>query len=148
MDTTEQLNGYFYKGISNVSAGELFFWILLDKIDEKVGGITNIVGVSSVILGLPLLTTRTKPGTATPGTSIASKYSRQYLNVHLPFRLPTITNKSIKLLKPMWVNNLGAFVGRTIPVTGWALLASDVSQIVYNTLSTYNMIVREEDRVW
>ncbi|MEA5100991.1 MULTISPECIES: STM2901 family protein [Pantoea] len=149
MDTVEQLNGtYFYKGVSNVSAGELFFWILLEKIDEHVGGINNIVAVSSIILGLPLLSTRGKPGNATPGTSIASKYSRQLLNVKLPRPLPTFTNTSIKLLKPMWTNNLGAFVGRTVPVVGWALLTNDVAQIVYKTVSTYNMIVREEDRVW
>ncbi|MDY0927974.1 hypothetical protein SOM41_16640 [Enterobacter sp. CFBP8995] len=149
MDTVEQLNGtYFYKGVSNVSAGELFFWILLEEIDEHVGGINNIVAVSSIILGLPLLNTRGKPGNATPGTSIASKYSRQLLNVKLPRPLPTFTNTSIKLLKPMWTNNLGAFVGRTVPVVGWALLTNDVAQIVYKTVSTYNMIVREEDRVW
>ncbi|MHA7845634.1 STM2901 family protein [Serratia sp. D1N4] len=149
MDTVEELNGtYFYKGVGNISAGELFFWVLLDKTDEQLGGITDIVAMSCIILGLPILSTRTKPGTATPGTSIASKYSRQYLDVKLPVRLPTLTNKSIKLLKPMMVNNLGAFVGRTIPVIGWVLLANDLAQIVYKTLSTYNTIARKEDRVW
>lgn len=40
MDTVEELNGtYFYKGVCNISAGELFFWIFLDKIDEQFGGI-------------------------------------------------------------------------------------------------------------
>ncbi len=35
MDTVEELNGtYFYKGARNISAGELFFWIFLDKIYE------------------------------------------------------------------------------------------------------------------
>nr|WP_255466696.1 MULTISPECIES: hypothetical protein [Rahnella] len=29
MDTVEQLNGtYFYDGTSNLSAGELFFWMM------------------------------------------------------------------------------------------------------------------------
>lgn len=32
MDTVEQLNGtYFYKGVSNVSAGELFFLDIVGK---------------------------------------------------------------------------------------------------------------------
>ncbi len=32
MDTIEQLNGtYFYKGLHNLSAGELFFWVFLDE---------------------------------------------------------------------------------------------------------------------
>jgi len=48
----------------------------------------------------------------------------------------------------MMTNNLGAFVGRTIPVIGWVLLASDVAQITYKTVNTYNTIARKEDRVW
>lgn len=56
MDTVEELNGtYFYKGCSNISAGELFFWILLHKINEQFGGIKDIVAMSSIILGLPLV---------------------------------------------------------------------------------------------
>ncbi|VFS83875.1 Uncharacterised protein [Raoultella terrigena] len=39
MDTVEELNGtYFYKGIDNISAGELFFWLFLDKTNEQFGG--------------------------------------------------------------------------------------------------------------
>ncbi|QKJ85412.1 hypothetical protein PMPD1_0433 [Paramixta manurensis] len=148
MDTIEELSGtYFYKGMPNLSAGELFFWIFLDKIDEQYG-IHDLVAVSCIILGLPLLKTRAKPGAATKGTSIASKLSRRYLDIHLPFRLPTITNKSIKLLKPMYVNNLGAFVGRTVPVVGWLLLANDFARITFNTTTTYNRIARGDDKVW
>lgn len=76
----------------------LFFWIFKEKIDEQYG-IHDLVAVNSIILGLPLLKTRAKPGSATKGTSIASRMSSEYLDIHLPFRLPTITNKSIKLLK-------------------------------------------------
>lgn len=40
MDTVEELNGtYFYKGISNLSSGELFFWILIDSVSEQMGDI-------------------------------------------------------------------------------------------------------------
>ncbi len=32
MDTTEELNGtYFYKGLSNLTAGELFFFVFLEE---------------------------------------------------------------------------------------------------------------------
>jgi hypothetical protein len=149
MDTVEELNGtYFYKGVSNISAGELFFWIFLDKIDEQFGGITDVVAMSSIILGLPLLKTRGKPYGTTAGTSIASKYLRQILDVELPMRLATFTNASIRTLKPKYVTNLGAFVGRWVPVVGWIILASDIAQITYKTVSTYNTIAREEDRVW
>jgi hypothetical protein len=149
MDTVEELNGtYFYKGVCNISSGELFFWILLDKIDEQFGGITDVIAMSSIILGLPLLKTRGKPYGATPGTSIASKYLRQALDIELPMRLATFTNGSIKRLKPRYVTNLGAFVGRWVPVVGWGMFAGDVAQIVFKTVNTYNMIARKEDRVW
>ncbi|KJM66777.1 hypothetical protein B5M10_01575 [Pluralibacter gergoviae] len=149
MDTTEELNGtYFYKEISNVNPGELFFWVLLDKIDAQFGGITDLIEMSCIVLGLPLIKTRRKPWGTTPGTSIASKYSRQLLDVKLPYRLPTLTNASIQTLRPMMTNNLGAFVGRTVPVVGWTMLASDVTQIIFNTLYTYNTIARREDRIW
>ena len=101
MDTVEALNGtYFYKGICNISAGELFFWILLDKIEEQFGGIEDALTMSCIILGLPILKTRNKPYGTTAGTSIASKYLRQYLNVELPVRLPTLTEASIADLPP------------------------------------------------
>ncbi|WP_045857172.1 STM2901 family protein [Raoultella terrigena] len=149
MDAVEQLNGtYFYKGIDNISAGELFFWLFLDKTNEQFGGVTDLLALSCIILGLPLLKTRGKPYGATQGTSIASKYLRQYLNVELPIRLPTLTEASIATLKPKYVTNLGAFVGRGLPVIGWVILASDVSQIVYKTVRDYNTIAHEKDRIW
>ncbi|GEC68786.1 membrane protein [Raoultella terrigena] len=149
MDTVEELNGtYFYKGIDNISAGELFFWLFLDKTNEQFGGVTDLLALSCIILGLPLLKTRGKPYGATQGTSIASKYLRQYLNVELPIRLPTLTEASIATLKPKYVSNLGAFVGRGFPVIGWVILASDVSQIVYKTVRDYNTIAHEKDRIW
>ncbi|CCJ78744.1 Putative membrane protein [Cronobacter muytjensii 530] len=51
-------------------------------------------------------------------------------------------------LKIFWVNNLGAFVGRAVPVLGWIILAKDVSLISYNTVNHYNKLVRKEDRIW
>lgn len=149
MDTVEELNGtYFYKGICNISAGELFFWILLDVIEEQFGGIEDAVMMSCIILGLPLLKTRNKPYGTTAVTSIASKYLCQYLNVALPVRLPTLTEASITTLKPKYVTNLGAFVGRSLPVLGWTLVASDLAQICYKTLIKYNTIAHKKDRIW
>ncbi|NJQ20592.1 hypothetical protein HCO69_13265 [Pantoea sp. LS15] len=149
MDTVEELNGtYFYHGVCNISAGELFFWILLDKVNDQFGGIKDIVSMSCIILGLPLLKTRGKPYGTTAGTSIASKYLRQLLNVELPVRLPTLTKASITTLKPKYVTNLGAFVGRGLPVVGWVIVASDISQIVYKTVRDYNTIAHEKDRIW
>ncbi len=38
MDTVEELNGtYFYKGMINLSAPELLFWVMIDAIEEQLG---------------------------------------------------------------------------------------------------------------
>lgn len=43
MDTVEELNGtYFYKGVANISAGELFL-DFLDEVNEYFNGIADIV---------------------------------------------------------------------------------------------------------
>ncbi len=118
MDTVEKLGGtYFYKESYNLSAGELFFWVFLDFVDEQLG-VSDIVAAASIILGQPIRPTKGKFAGATKGTSIASVASRRYLNIELPFHLPTFTNASIRRLKPKFVNNLGAFVGRAVPVLG------------------------------
>lgn len=149
MDTVEELNGtYFYNGIANISAGELFFWILLDEVNDYIGGIENITTISLILSGQPLIKTRGKPMGTTPGTSVASVTARRLLNIELPYPLPTFTNASIKTLKPMMVNNLGAFVGRTVPVLGWGLLTKDVALITFNTLHKYNKIARGGDKIW
>ena len=62
MDSVEELNGtYFYKAVCNISAGELFFWVFLDKIDEQFGGVTDLLGMACIVLGLLVLKTRGKP---------------------------------------------------------------------------------------
>ena len=149
MDTVEELNGtYFYKGVCNISAGELFFWIFLDEIGDQFGGITDLGAMALIILGQPDISTRGKIALTTRGTSVASLAARRYLDVTLPFQLPTFTNASIRTLKPMFVNNLGAFVGRAVPVVGWVILASDVATIVYKTTSHYNKIACGSDKIW
>ncbi|MGJ0480357.1 STM2901 family protein [Pantoea agglomerans] len=92
-----------------------------------------------------------KPNTATPGTSVASLFFRKHLSYKFRRRiLPTLTAKSFSLrgLKIFWVNNLGAFVGRAVPVVGWVILANDVAQISFRTVHRYNLIVRPEDKIW
>lgn len=51
-------------------------------------------------------------------------------------------------IKFSYVSNLGAFVGRWIPFLGLVILASDISQIVWNTTRRYNTIATEKDRLW
>jgi len=148
MDTVEELNGtYFYKGIFNLSAEELFFWVFLDTVNDQLG-ISDIVAAACIILGQPTRPTRGKFAGATKGTSIASEMARRHLNFELPFRLPTFTNASLRTLKPKFVNNLGAFVGRAVPVLGWAIVASDVATIAFRATVNYNRIARGDDKIW
>ncbi|HEF5870282.1 TPA: hypothetical protein SAY52_000847 [Burkholderia cenocepacia] len=44
--------------------------------------------------------------------------------------------------------NLGAWVGRTIPVIGEVFLAADAAVIMFNTVRRYNAVAKPEDRVF
>ena len=151
MDTTEELKGiYYFNGLPNLTPQELLFWLLVDE-TQKQPGVQDIVAVAGLIPGNNNIDVPGKPNTTTPGTSVASLFFRKHLSYK--FRrciLPTLTAKSFSLrrLKIFWVNNLGAFVGRAVPVVGWVILAKDVAQISFRTVHRYNLIVRPEDKIW
>jgi len=151
MDTVEELNGtYFFNGLNNLNACELLFWIMVDETEKQLG-VQDIIGVASIILGDNSIGVPGKPNTATSGTSYASLFFRKHLTHKFRKRiLPTLTKKSFSLrgVKVFWVNNLGAFVGRAVPVLGWVILAVDVSMISYHTVNRFNTIVRPEDKIW
>jgi hypothetical protein len=140
----EQL--YHYKQQTNLTSAELFFWIAVDKTLEQLG-VTDVAAVFAILVGQPILPTRGKIGNATRGTSIASVASRRLLNFELKTRLPMITGSSITTLRIALTKNLGAFVGRTVPIVGWVIVAYDVVRIIWNTVATYNMMVPDEERV-
>lgn len=151
MDTTEQLNGtYFYHGLQNLTPQELLFWVLLDETEKQLG-VQDIGAVAGIILGNNSIDVPGKPLTSTPGTSIASLFFRRHMSYKFRKRiLPTLTLKSFSMrgLKIFWVNNLGTFIGRAVPVVGWVILANDVAQISFRTVHRYNLIVRPEDKIW
>jgi hypothetical protein len=151
MDTTEQLNGtYFYHGVQNLTPQELLFWVLLDETEKQLG-VQDIGAVAGIILGNNSIDVPGKPLTATPGTSVASLFFRRHMSYKFRKRiLPTLTLKSFSMrgLKIFWVNNLGTFIGRAVPVVGWVILANDVAQISFRTVHRYNLIVRPEDKIW
>jgi hypothetical protein len=151
MDTVEELNGtYFYKEMVNLTPQELLFWIMIDTIEEQLG-VQDMIAVASLILGGNYIPVPGKPLTATKGTSPASLFFRKHLRYTFKNRvLPTLTQKSFSLrkIKIFWVNNLGAFVGRAVPVVGWIILANDVTRISINTATRYNNIARLEDQLW
>lgn len=133
--------------MAGIEPAELFFWIVCDQTLEELG-IDDIVGVVSVVSGYPLLSTRGKLGGTTKGTSIASVTFRKILNVDIKPRLPTITGKTLRTLKITMTNNLGAFVGRSVPILGWLILAADVVTIIYKSVQKYNGMVKPEDKVF
>ena len=91
MDTTEECNGtYFYGGLTNLTDGELFFWIMIDVTAEHFTGIKDVIAAAAVYSGANLIEVRGKFKEATKGTSYASRYSRKILKeLMLPFKLPT-----------------------------------------------------------
>ncbi|MCL2893575.1 STM2901 family protein [Brenneria tiliae] len=153
MDTTEQLNGsYFYGGLTNLTPGELFFWIMVDVTAEHFTDAkevaSDILAAAAIYAGRNSIAVSGKFATATPGTSWASKLARQRLQKYkLPFPLPTIIGNPFKM-KVIMTHKLGTFVGRTIPVVGWMVLAADVSQITWKVTNRYNLIASKEDKIW
>ncbi|MGG8469781.1 STM2901 family protein [Rahnella sp. PAMC25617] len=147
MDTVEELNGtYFYRGFSNLSSGELLFWVFLDTTAEHFG-VDDFLTIGLILLGQPTLGTRGKPRGTTQGTSPLSQQLRHYLDIETR-RLPTLTTGSIKRLEFSYVTNLGAFVGRWIPILGIIIIAADVSTIAYKATNKYNTIARGNDKLW
>ncbi|HCL5638244.1 TPA: hypothetical protein N2N45_004327 [Klebsiella aerogenes] len=148
MDTTETLNGtYFYGGYSNLTPQQLWWAITITVVSEHLG--ISAVDAALIISGQPILKTRAKPGTATPGTSIASKYISRWLSYELPrgYRLPTLTGKSITTLKLTSTNNLGRFVGRNVPWLGWVMTFTTIYSIQMDVKDTFNRIVAPKDRI-
>lgn len=152
MDTTEQLNGtYFYGGLTNLSAGELYFWIMIDVTAEHFSGTKDIIALVAIYSGQNTIDISGKLNGAWKGTSYASVYSRKLLrDYRLPFRLPTwIQNPKNPLqIKMLMTHKLGTFVGRTIPVLGWVIMAADVAEIGWKTTVKYNLIAHKDDRIW
>jgi hypothetical protein len=138
---------YDYKDLKSITKEELFVWIVIDMTLEHFGGL-DLAAAAAVLSGQPFIPTRTKFGGATPGTSPASLVSRKVLNKNMSFRMPMITGKTLSTLRISFTKNLGAFVGRTIPIVGWLVLLYDVEEIMRKSLIKYNSIVRESDKLW
>jgi len=138
---------YDYKDLTNITREELFVWIAIDQVLEQFSGM-DIAAAAAVLSGQPFLPTRAKFGGATPGTSPASVLSRKLLNKNMAFRMPMITGNSIKTLRIATTKNLGAWVGRSVPIVGWLILAYDVEEIIRKIIVSYNQIAIGEDKLW
>lgn len=147
MDTVEELNGtYFYSDTSNLSAGELFFWIMIDETSEYFG-IKDIAAVTAIYSGSNTLTVTGKFAGATPVTSVASLLSRKLFRATMmPIRLPTWVGFPPNV-KRIMTYKLSTFIGRSLPVVGWVIIASDIVIITFRAVSKYNTLAHPADRL-
>lgn len=137
---------YDYKDLTDLTREELFVWIAIDQVLEQFTGV-DLAAAGAVLSGQPFIPTRKKFAGATPNTSVASIVSRRVLNKNLSFRLPMITGKTVLSLKIAFTNNLGAFVGRSVPLVGWLILAYDAEEIMRKTIIKYDGIAIGEDKI-
>lgn len=152
MDTVEELNGtYFYAGRSNLTAAELFFMVFIFNTRDQFG-IKDIASIYALYAGINDQSTRTKPRDAIEGTSRLSKGVRRVFgNRMFPFglRMPTwIGGYTPWTVQRRMVRKIGTWVGRTIPLIGEVILATDVWQITYHSVTEYNAIARGKDKIW
>ncbi|WP_241575183.1 STM2901 family protein [Rosenbergiella nectarea] len=154
MDTVEELNGtYFYAGRSNLTATELLFMIFCENTAGQFGiGVADFSAIIAIVSGRNNLSTRGKLANTTKGTSYASKSARAIFGkTKFPFgfSLPTwLGGYTPWTARRVMVHNIAPFVGRSIPLLGVIILASDITQITYRTLRDYNTIARGNDKVW
>lgn len=57
----------------------------------------------------------------------------------------TITGSSVSKLKITFTKNISRFIGRTIPILGWIILAANIVHIFYKSQSIDNQIVNNSD---
>jgi len=154
MDTVEQFNGtYFYAGKSNLTASELLFMIFCENTAGQFGiGIADFGAIVAIASGRNNISTRGKLANTTKGTSYASIGARALFGktkFPLGISLPTWLGGYTPLTaRRVMVRNIAPFIGRSIPVFGVIILASDVTQITYRTLRDYNIIARGGDKLW
>ena len=124
---------------------------MIDVTAEHFSGVKDIVAIAAIYSGQNVIDVSGKLNGAWKGTSYASVYSCKLLrDYRLPFRLPTwIQNpKNPFEIKRLMTRKLGTFVGRTIPVLGWAILAADVAEISWKSVVKYNRIANKDDKIW
>lgn len=81
MDTVEELNStYFYAGRSNLTASQLLFMIFCENTANQLG-VQDFGAIVSIVAGLNVLPTRTKPRGAY-GLKVTSEYCSYNYGAH------------------------------------------------------------------
>ncbi|AQT63655.1 hypothetical protein B0W01_06625 [Serratia marcescens] len=152
MDTVEELGGtYFYAGRVNLSAGELFFMVFCEQVAEQLG-VDDFGAIVAIVSGLNISKTRGKFRGNIADTSYASRGARKaFGNKTFPgnLKLPSVVGGyPPSTMKIILTRKIGTFVGRAIPVVGWIILAKDVTEIAFRSVTRYNSIARGNDKLW
>ncbi|WP_206951921.1 STM2901 family protein [Trinickia acidisoli] len=138
-------NRYRFSPHTNLSVGELFFFVAVDETEKQLG--FKDLAASALLLGQNDVPVAGKLGGAAAGTSVISIAARKVLPLQLRQRLPTIVGIGPRGLKIAFTRSLGGFVGRAVPVIGVLTMSYDAFFIVRNTVATYNRLVMPEDKV-
>jgi hypothetical protein len=139
-------NRYTYGIQQNLTPTDLFVYVALDETRKQLG-LDDLAAASAVLLGQADVPVAGKVAGATVGTSVASLTARKLLPFKVRVRLPMITKVGLSGVRIAFTRNLGAFVGRTIPVIGEVFLARDAFMIMRNTVVTYNRLAKPDDRM-
>ncbi|PTB20450.1 hypothetical protein C9I57_11290 [Trinickia symbiotica] len=139
-------NRYAYGIHQNLTPAELFVYVGLDQTRKQLG-LDDLASAAAILLGQNDVPVPGKLGGAVAGTSVVSMAARKFLPFNVAIRLPTITKAGVGGLRIAMTRNLGAFVGRAIPVAGTLVLATDAFLIVQRTVFFYNRLVKPDDRV-
>ncbi len=137
---------YTYGIHRNLTPADLFTYVALDETRKQLG-LDDLAAAAAVLLGQADVPVAGKFVGATVGTSVASLTARALLPFKVRVRLPMITKVGLKGVRIAFTRNLGAFVGRSIPVIGEMFLARDAFMIIRNTIVTYNRLAQPADRV-
>lgn len=152
MDTVEELDGtYFYAGRTNLSASAMFFMVFCEETAHQLG-IEDFGAIVAVVSGLNVSKTRGKFRGNIKNTSYASRGARKVFgNKTFPgnVKLPSIVGGyPPSTMRVILTRKMGTFVGRAVPVVGWIILAKDVTEIAFRSVTRYNSIARGNDKLW
>ncbi|HGM6897100.1 hypothetical protein I5K96_07960 [Serratia marcescens] len=152
MDTVEELGGtYFYAGRTNLSASEMFFMVFCEETARQLG-IEDFGAIVAVVSGLNVSKTRGKFRGNIKDTSYVSRGARKVFgnktfpgNVKLPSVVGGYPPSTMRIIL---TRKMGTFVGRAVPVVGWIIIAKDITEIAFRSVTRYNNIARGNDKLW
>jgi hypothetical protein len=135
---------YSYGDLHDLTKEELYLCVLVEITCEHFD-VVEVAAVFAILLGAPVLRTRRKPKGTIPGTSIASAICREFLNIKMKKRLPTLVGYFPPRVRH--TKYLGAFVGRWLPFLSMPVMAYDLVAIQIKTTLRYNTLVQPQDRI-